>query len=404
MSGYFEDGTAGRLKFWTAPVDVIAGGRSLFRSDNARAALRFSHESDAYGILRTPDALKFAEAYVHGQMDIEGDIYAAILLKEQFYPKALRLRDKGRIVFDVLRSYKTHTRSNDRNFISHHYEHPNDFYRLFLGDSMTYSCAYFDDGDASLDEAQEKKISHLLSKLHIQPGDRLLDIGCGWGSLVIKAAREYDVKALGITLSRTQHDYANKRLDELGLQGNCRVKLLDYRDVEPGLQFDKIVSVGMYEHVGGHNLSAYFKKVNELLRPDGLFVNHGITCQAKSDWRKASEALFIDKYIFPGGELHSCNKVVAGMEAAGFEVFDVESLRKHYVKTLRCWVDNLQQNAAAARKLVPESVYRAWVLYMAGCALTFEEGYLNIHQICGSKTDRYGGREIPMTRAHLYRK
>lgn len=402
MRGFIENSGAGQLKFWSAPVDVMAGGRSLFRSDNARAVLSFSRESVANSVLRAPDALKFGEAYLSGQMDIEGDIYEAILLKEHFYPEALGLRDKGRIVLDVLLSYRKHTLDNDRNFISHHYEHPGEFYRLFLGDSMTYSCAYFNNERTSLDGAQEKKISHLLSKLHIQRGDRLLDIGCGWGSLVIQAAREHDVTALGITLSRTQHDYANKRLAALGLRGKCRVELQDYRDVQAEPRFDKIVSVGMYEHVGRRNLSAYFKKVNELLRPDGLFVNHGITAHAQGDWRKASEARFIDKYIFPGGELHSCNKVVGGMEAAAFEIFDVESLRKHYAKTLRCWVENLQRNAEAARKLVPESVFRAWVLYMAGCALTFEEGYLNVHQICGSKTGRYGGRDIPMTRAHLY--
>lgn len=404
MNGYGAKDTAGLLEAWGAPVDIIAGDRKLFQGDNSQAALVFADESVASHVLGKRDALAFAEAYVHGEMDIKGDIYAAVMLKDQFYPERLGLRDKGRIVFNVLRGYNRHTLNNDRKFISHHYEHPDDFYRLFLGKSMTYSCAYFAAENDSLDAAQENKIDHLLAKLRIKFGDRLLDIGCGWGSLVVKAAQDYGAKPLGVTLSKSQHAYADQRIRELGLEGNCQVELLDYRQLDPNQEFDKIVSVGMYEHVGGRNLNAYFKKVHELLRPDGLVVNHGITTTATPDWRKSSEARFIDKYIFPGGELYPVNHVIKGMELAGFEVFDVESLRRHYAKTLRHWVDNLRRRAGEASELVPESVYRAWVLYMAGCALTFEEGYLNVHQVCGSKTRRFGGREIPLTRAHLYRK
>lgn len=386
----------------SAPVDVFAGGRSLVKSENSKASLVFRNSKEAIRILKARDPFVLAEAFVQGQMDIDGDIYEAIGIKEYFYPDHITFADKSKIVFNVLKSYRTHNRNDDRSFISHHYDHSDRFFRLFLGPSMVYSCAYFANDTDTLDEAQDRKMDHLLGKLRLQSGERLLDVGCGWGSLVIKAARDYDAQALGITLSQSQHAFAQARIKELGIGDKCRVELIDYRDVSTKEPFDKIVSVGMYEHVGGKNLNSYFKGLHNVLRDEGIFVNHGITRKPYADWRKASEARFIDKYIFPGGELHPGNRVVEGMEVAGFEVTDVESLRKHYAKTLRHWVSNLQNHAAEARRIVPEQVFRAWVLYMAGCALTFEEGYFNVHQMCAFKTSPYGGHDIPMTRAYLY--
>lgn len=388
---------------WNVPVDIKIAGKTVRRGENPSAALAFLDRSAAESVLGANDAFVLAEAYVRGLMDIEGDIFAAVSLKDRLYPEEVGLLEKGRIVFNVLKNYRRHSADKDRLYIAHHYEHPDEFYRLFLDRTMTYSCAYFLADDDDLDAAQEQKIDHLLAKLRLSPEDRLLDIGCGWGSLVIRAAELHGVSALGLTLSKTQHAYANRQIREKGLEGRCRVELRDYRFLDNDQRFDKIVSVGMYEHVGSRNLNAYFKKVFELLRPEGLFVNHGITRRRHPDWRKASEALFVDRYIFPGSEIHPASRVMAGMEGAGFEVFDVESLRRHYARTIRHWVARLEANSDEARRIVPEPVYRAWLIYMAGCALTFEEGYLNVHQAVGAKTMDYGGSAIPMTRHHLYK-
>lgn len=387
---------------WSVPVDVRVAGKRIIKSENTKAEISFTSNNEARRVLGSRDTYVLALAYVHGAMKVEGDIYSVINIKEQFYPDKLTVFDKARIVTNVLKSYKWHTQDNDADFISHHYDVANDFYRLFLGPSMMYSCALFSESSDDLDMAQERKIDYLLTKLCLQKGERLLDIGCGWGSLVIRAAQDFGAESLGVTLSEPQCAYANERIKELGLEDKCRVELMDYRNVDSSEKYDKIVSVGMYEHVGGRNLDAYFKKMHDLLRDDGLFVNHGITRKPKPDWKKASEARFLGQYIFPGGELHASQRVVEGMEAADFEVYDLESLRKHYVKTLRHWVRNLQTQPAEALSIVSEATYRAWLLYMAGCALAFEEGYLNLHQVCGSKTNAYGGREVPLTRAHLF--
>lgn len=387
---------------WSAPVNVRSEDRIIITGVEPKATLVFSSDRDAKRILNSADTLILGEAFVHGVMDIEGDICSAVAVKDEFAPDELTVLNKAKIVFNVLRSYRRHSLVNDSHYIQHHYDHPDDFYKLFLGRTMTYSCAYFRDDRDSLEKAQEQKHNHLLDKLMIHKDEKLLDIGCGWGSLVIKAAVEYGANSVGITLSPTQFEYANNEIARLGMGGRCRVELIDYRQLDPGDQYDKIVSVGMYEHVGRKNLDGYFKTVHDLLRPDGLFVNHGITRTHKPDWRKASEARFIDKYIFPGGELHPSGRVVSSMEAAGFEVYDVESLRKHYAKTLREWVARLRENDNEARRIVPEEIYRAWLIYMAGCALAFEEGYLNVHQVCGSKSAKYGGQLISMTRDYLY--
>lgn len=385
------------------PVDIKIAGETIIRDKSSRAALVFRSRSEAESILGAKNGFAFAEAFVRGRMDIEGDIFSAVALKDRLYPEDVGLLERARIVFSFLKDYHRHSSKKDRDYIAHHYEHPDAFYRLFLGRTMTYSCAYFLADDDDLDNAQERKIDHLLAKLRVGQGDRLLDIGCGWGSLVIRAAELCGAEVLGLTLSQTQYGYANKEIKEKGLGDRCRVELLDYRHFEGNERFNKIVSVGMYEHVGTGNLDSYFEKIFELLEPEGLFVNHGITRKKHPDWRKAYEALFIDKYIFPGGTIHPSCRVIDGMEGAGFEVFDVESLRQHYAGTLRRWVANLEANSREARRIVPESVYRAWIIYMAGCALTFEEGYLNVHQAAGAKTMKYGGRSIPMTRNYLYK-
>ena len=384
------------------PVDVLAGQEKLIEGQNPTASLIFPNVESAKRVLASKDAFVLAEAFINGVFDITGDIHAAVKVKESFYPESLSFLDKGRIVINVLRNYRLHSIKNDAQFISQHYDHPDEFYRLFLGESMTYSCAYFAESDDSIDVAQEQKISHLLTKLQLSHGDRLLDIGCGWGTLAIRAARDHGAQALGITVSKKQQEYAQKMIHDMGLEERCSVKLMDYRQLEEDNQFDRIVSVGMYEHVGSKNLRTYFKKTFDLLRPDGLFVNHGITRKIFPDWRKASEAIFINQHIFPGGELHAPSRILDEMERVGFEVYDVESLRKHYVKTLQLWIVRLEENASRARNIVSEKIFRAWLLYLAGCASAFDESYLSVHQFSGSKTPDFGGLEVPMTRDYLY--
>jgi cyclopropane-fatty-acyl-phospholipid synthase len=387
---------------WPAPVDIVAAGQKLVSGTDSRAALIFKTPEEARKILAARDAMVLAEAFVHGRMDMEGDIYTAISLKDWLHSGQVGIFDKAQIVLRFLREWHTHGEERDGQYIRHHYDHPNQFYRLFLGQNMTYSCAYFNDPEEDLDVAQGRKVDHLLSKLRLKPGEKLLDIGCGWGSLIIKAAADYGAEALGVTLSPSQYEYAKDRIKREGLEKHCRVELCDYRRLPADEKFDKIVSVGMYEHVGGKYLNVYFEKIFSLLRDDGLFVNHGITRVINPDWSKASEALFMNKYIFPGGELHPVSWVARLMEETGFEVFDIESLRRHYALTLRRWVRNLQDKQEEALELVPETVFRAWVIYMAGCALAFEEGYLNVHQVSGSRSRAFGGTEIPLTRDHLY--
>jgi cyclopropane-fatty-acyl-phospholipid synthase len=294
-----------------------------------------------------------------------------------------------------------HSIGSDRQAISRHYDVSNDFYRLFLGKGKLYSCAYFKTGAEDLDEAQANKLDHLCRKLRLRPGEKLLDIGCGWGGLVAYAARYYGVSATGVTISRRQHEYAQAMVEREGLSRTCRVELQDYRQIAGEGCFDKIVSVGMFEHVGTKNLPVYFKTASRLLKNDGLFLNHGIT--AESHGRRGSAATkFINKYVFPDGELTSLSRIMSVVEAVNFEALDVESLREHYAKTLKLWTLNLQADREKAIALAGEKVYRAWILYMAGSAWGFEKGNINVYQVLLAK--RSGGfPPVPLTRADIYR-
>jgi cyclopropane-fatty-acyl-phospholipid synthase len=275
---------------------------------------------------------------------------------------------------------------------------------------MVYSCAYFKTGTETLDEAQEAKLEFICRKLRLRPGETLLDIGCGWGGLVMHAAEHYGVNALGITLSEPQAELARKRIAEAGLGDRCRVEVLDYRDVPPKEKFDKIVSVGMFEHVGRKNLPLYFEQTLRHLAPGGLFLNHGIVDLAARPagaasrlaakmWRSGS---FIEKYVFPDGELVAPGDVIRFAEDAGFETRDVESLREHYALTLRHWVRRLESRHDEAVRMVGEATYRVWRLYMAGCAHGFARGSLGIVQTLFSKPREDGATVLPPTRADLY--
>jgi cyclopropane-fatty-acyl-phospholipid synthase len=288
----------------------------------------------------------------------------------------------------------------------------NEFYSLWLDRGLVYSCAYFPTGDEDIDAAQTAKLDHLCRKLRLAPGERLLDIGCGWGALVRHAAAHYGVDALGITLSERQAQLANERIRADGLESHCRVEVRDYRDLPADATFDKVVSVGMFEHVGRSQLPRYFREAARLTRPGGLFLNHGIVRSREGEsgsklprplrrilWR---EGQFISRYVFPDGELVPLHVAVADAEHAGLETRDVETLREHYALTLRHWVQRLERARSTVESLVGEQAYRVWRLYMAASAHAFASGRISLAQILLAKPDAEGRAHVPRTRADLY--
>jgi cyclopropane-fatty-acyl-phospholipid synthase len=272
---------------------------------------------------------------------------------------------------------------------------------------MVYSCAYFRTGEETLDEAQRAKLDHICRKLRLVPGERLLDVGCGWGGLVIHAARHYGVSAVGVTLSKEQHALANERIAAYGLADRVKVELLDYRELPERFgraTFDKAASIGMFEHVGLKNLPKYFSTVSSMLRDRGLFLNHGITA-ADVENRPVGSGVsdFIEKYVFPHGELPHLHLAVREMSAADFEVVDVESLRPHYAKTLAHWSRRLESRLDEAAQLVSDRTLRIWRVYLAGCSHGFEQGWVTIYQLLASVQRHPGGTGLPLTRDWMYR-
>jgi cyclopropane-fatty-acyl-phospholipid synthase len=298
------------------------------------------------------------------------------------------------------RSVRKHSKEENREAVAFHYDVSNEFYALWLGKAMVYSCAYFEQPGDDLDRAQQAKLDHVCRKLLLRPGDRLLDIGCGWGARAIHAAKHYGVRAHGITLSQHQLTLARERIARVGLQDRVKVELRDYRDLAEDAAYDKVSSIGMFEHIGLKNLPVYFAQVHRLLRPGGLFLNHGITHDVEG-WEKTLSSEFINRYVFPDGQLDTVGNVQRGMERAGFEIADVESLRAHYALTLRHWVMRLEVHHEQALRHVSESTWRVWRLYMAACALEFESGEIGVYQVLASKR---AGRAaaLPLTRRHLY--
>ncbi|UCD67752.1 MAG: class I SAM-dependent methyltransferase [Betaproteobacteria bacterium] len=353
----------------------------------------------AISSLVRPTLGKIAKAYVEGQIDIEGDPRETIEIGQRLVSEHASTYQRRSAVL----SWWRHTRPSDRRAIQHHYDVGNEFYGLWLDRNRVYSCGYFKSPDDSLDLAQEQKLEHICRKLQLKPGERFLDIGCGWGALIIWAARHYGVKAVGITLSDEQHALANQRIKELGLEESCEARLMDYRDVPSDQVFDKIASVGMFEHVGKKNLPVYFAKIHSLLKPGGMVMNHGITTNSLDDRALGSDiGKFVDEYVFPGGELVHVSRVIREMSIQGLEMWDSESLRPHYAKTLWHWVERLEANAVRARELVGERRYRVWRIYMAGSAHAFERGWISIFQILGGKPLDNGSLPYPLTREHVY--
>jgi cyclopropane-fatty-acyl-phospholipid synthase len=348
--------------------------------------------------LARADAYSVARAFVNGEIEVQGDFIAAV----QFQLSRSSSAWQRQFLDAVCRwnpwrlTQRWASRKSTARHIRFHYDRSNDFYRLFLDRRMVYSCAYFNQPDASLDQAQAAKLDHICRKLHLQPGNRFLDIGCGWGALALEAAQRWDVRASGCTLSRQQFEYASQSVHAECLEQQISIHEMDYRDVAG--EFDKIASVGMFEQVGRARLEAYFRKVYALLAPDGLFLNHGITRPAPV--HSDAQSLFMARNVFPGGQLVNLHDVIRSAEQAGFEVLDVENLRRHYARTCRAWVDRLTAHRKLCLQTVDPSTWRTWLLYLAGSAVAFEVGGLGLHQVLMAK--RGANAAAPATRDYMY--
>jgi cyclopropane-fatty-acyl-phospholipid synthase len=371
-------------------------------------------------LLWAPNELGLGRAFVAGDIDVEGDLYAALAatpLAADHVPPPDRRRDV-RAALDAARAAwrlgafgrplapppeearlggRLHTKGRDAAAIAHHYDVGNDFYRLVLGPTLVYSCAYFPRPDATLEEAQTAKLDLVCRKLDLQPGQRLLDVGCGWGSLVLHAARTYGVRAVGVTISREQAALARERVRDAGLDGRVEIRVQDYRDVRDG-PYDAIASIGMAEHVGRANLATYAGRLFALLKPGGRLLNHAIS--RKPGPQPSPRTSFLWHYVFPDGDLQPLPVQAGAIEEAGFEVRDVEALREHYALTLRQWSRNLDREWPRAVSLAGEGRARVWRLYMAGAALGFDAGRIGVNQTLAVRQDR-GRSHLPLTRDWL---
>ncbi len=381
------------MQDYSGPVAIrLWDGQRVIGDEQARCTVVLEHPSALRELILYQNLLRTAEAYVVGRVDVEGDLETLFGLSEFLSDVDWSVRQRIRAAWNALclpsawsnvtirsrRAAQT-ARFNSTASISHHYDVGNDFYRLWLDPEMVYSCAYFRDGHQSLADAQHDKLHYLCRKLRLAPGQHLLDIGCGWGALVLWAARHYGVHAHGITLSAQQFEHANARIRAEGMGNQVTVELRDYRELPADVRYDRVVSVGMFEHIGVRNFGRYFSTVKRVLKPGGLFLNHGITNE--SGWRRTPLTRFINRYIFPDGELARISDVCGAMERAGFELLDIESLRRHYTLTLRRWLQALAANQSEASQASSDMQFRLWRLYMAGSAYYFNEGGLNVYQV-----------------------
>jgi cyclopropane-fatty-acyl-phospholipid synthase len=404
------------------PIGLRAYDGTSLGPDDAEASIVIRSPDALTRIVQAPGELGFARAYVAGDIDVEGDIFAALSVRDQLPSVHLTPRhwlDAGRVLGwaatrrlapppeEAQMRGPLHSRQRDQAAISYHYDVSNDFYRILLGPSMTYSCALWTDATSTLEQAQANKYGLICRKLGLADGQRLLDVGCGWGGMVLHAADAADIEAVGVTVSTRQQEWAAKVIADLGVESRVRVLLKDYRDVDDG-PYDAISSIGMFEHVGRAKLREYFECLYRLLRPGGRLLNHGISNQPAPGSSPRSVGMrelrhlagrvtgnrarfadngFSDRYVFPDGELHEVGTVVSIMQQVGFEVRHVESLREHYAMTLRAWVANLERDWDEAVSYVGMGRARVWRLFMAASALNFEAGRESIHQVLAIKPD-----------------
>jgi len=388
-----------RARIEGLPVHVTLWN-GLEAGDPSSSKVRLKvHEPALVKSLINPSLGKLARAYVEGGIDIHGKPYDILSFGDRLCEGDACRDRKGSEAWKWWR----HTRSRDRKNIQYHYDVSDEFYGLWLDARRVYSCAYFRDADMTLETAQEAKLDHICKKLALKPGERFLDIGCGWGGLILWAAEHYGVNAVGITLSDNQHDYVRDQVARRGLEGRVEVRLMDYRDVPEEGGFDKIASVGMFEHVGRAHLAAYFKKMHDLLKPGGLVMNHGITSASLvSRGLGSGISEFIDDYVFPGGELEHISEVMQHAVSGGLECLDAENLRPHYGRTLWEWVNRLEANGDKARKLIGERKYRIWRIYMAGSAYAFDNGWLELWQVLAGKAANGKQPNYPYLRDYMY--
>jgi cyclopropane-fatty-acyl-phospholipid synthase len=378
---------------------VLWNGQQLdFGSFAAPQVTLKVNTASALPLLLEPSLDNLGEAYVKGKIDIEGKLSDIINISYSLAKNTVTNASK----LARVRRHFNHSKSSDKKAIQYHYDVSNDFYKLWLDKNMVYSCAYFEQGDEDLDTAQLKKIDHILTKIRVQPGQRLLDIGCGWGALVLRAAQKFGARCVGVTLSQNQFDLATARIKAAGLADQIEIRLQDYRELTG--QFDRITSVGMFEHVGRKNLPGYFSKIHELLVDDGIAMNHGIT---STDYNSGETALgggdFIDRYVFPDGELPHISLALEAMQRGGLEPIDVESLRRHYARTLNLWAEAFEANAEEAKKLVDDEKFRIWRVYLAGCAYAFEHDDVSIFQVVCRRAGQ-SATTLPWSRRYMYDK
>ncbi len=373
---------------------VRAWDGSQWGPESAAATLVLQHPGALRSMLLPPNDVSAGEAYVFNDIDIEGDIFSMLE-----FAADLDAIKPGWRAFQILRlarslpnepaeaderpkrrprlSGRLHSIGRDRQAVTYHYDTGNEFFRLLLGPTMVYSCAHFLSPDEALETAQRRKLDMICRKLSLVPGQRLLDVGCGWGSLVVHAAREYGVEAVGITVSSEQAEAARQLAKEARVDDRVEILQRDYREING--EFDAIASVGMFEHVGRYKLPQYFTQLRRLLAPGGQVLNHGIVTRSRG--RAGRRSTFIRTYVFPDGELRPVDEAIAAAEDAGFELRDVEALRMSYALTLRRWVANLEANRDEAISLVGDRVYRIWRVYMAGSAVSFERSGVGVYQL-----------------------
>jgi len=373
-----------RITYWDGSEKVYGDGKPL-----------------VHVTIKTPKAIRkvlrqlslgFGESYMEGLIDIDGPLDQIMRLNSENRPSSKLLKK-----FHVVRAHNTNVRKKQRGYIAHHYDIGNDFYKMWLDKSMTYSCAYFRSEKDTLEQAQMQKVEHLLHKLQLEKGMTVLDIGCGWGTLLITAAKEYGVNGIGITLSRNQREHAETAAKKAGVSHLVEFKLMNYQDLaETDAQFDRIISVGMYEHVGKGNHANYFAAVDKMLKPLGLSVLHSITHTHET----ASDP-WIDRYIFPGGYIPSVRETVARLPRHNFQLYDYENLRIHYAMTLDEWWRRFEAHKDTVLKMYDEKFYRMWRLYLASSSAAFRYGDLNLSQFVFVKGVN---NELPLTREFLYKK
>ena len=390
------------------PVRVIGYDGSKAGPDSSELALRINSPRALARLATAPGSLGLARAYVSGEIEVEGDLYELLAAMADLtindLGRAERLRLARRMIPIWLRHHqpppaleyrppgRLHSKLRDSRAISHHYDVSNRFYEWVLGPSMAYTCAVYPTASSTLEEAQAAKHELVAQKLALEPGMRLLDVGCGWGGMVMHAAAEHGVKALGVTLSRNQAAWAQAEIERRGLGGLAEVRHCDYRDA-PESQFDAISSIGLTEHIGKANLRAYFASLHTRLRPEGRLLNHCIT-EPRTPTKRLDP--FIARYVFPDGQLEAVGLIISEMNDAGFEVRHEENFREHYALTLHAWGRNLEEHWDEADAEVGIRRARVWRLYMGACALGFERDNIQLHQVLGVRLSGHGGSGFPL--------